>query len=346
MTVFIIMGPQRPDGDRLAPELSQQLSGRRVRLVGFSAGDNPDGDDHGLISHSALQTICQDHLGLHVVSHGDEPDGSGTPAVELGDLIVISQDDLLHRAQQGEALERLPTVVVCRGTTIELPYAVYSLINWREHIVNFCPQPYMPTDSIPSGPCTETAGARLFSNVVRVQCHDLAKGLVRSLNRWRELQERPLESLGVVSPKEPPPSSWPAPVQLCDASSSEVPMEFLIADDNDIVIKILEKIMTNLDLSYRVARNGREAVEAYKANPDLCRCILMDLAMPVISGLDATTMIREYEREQELPPAIIIGLKAGSFLEPLHPGFDFNLKRPIRQDQLRVALSSRGIIPG
>ena len=123
-------------------------------------------------------------------------------------------------------------------------------------------------------------------------------------------------------------------------------MEFLLAEGNKVVIRLLERIMVKLSLSYRVARNGQEAVEAYKANPELCRCILMGLAMPVVSGLEATKLIREYEREKELRPAIIIGLKAGHFLDPLYPGFDFNVRRSMSLDQLKNALSSRGIIPG
>lgn len=176
--------------------------------------------------------------------------------------------------------------------------------------------------------------------------NDLARELARSLSRWRELQDHPLGPPEPAPPREPPPLSWPAPVRLWDSSKSDVPMEFLLADDNSTIMSILEKMMAKLGLSYRVARNGKEAVEVYKANPSLCRCILMDIAMPVLSGLGAAVMIRQYERERELQPAIIVGLKPGPFLDPLHPGFDFNLRKPIRLEHFRAALSSRGIIPG
>ena len=141
MAVIIIMGPRRPDSGQLPPELVQELSGLHVRLEGFP-NDSTDSKANGLPDVATLRTICQDQLGLCVVSQSDEPDGSESRPTDPC-LIVMSQDALLDRAQQGVVPERLPTVVVCHGDTIELPYSAYRLIDWREHLVAFTPQPYV-----------------------------------------------------------------------------------------------------------------------------------------------------------------------------------------------------------
>jgi len=65
----------------------------------------------------------------------------------------------------------------------------------------------------------------------------------------------------------------------------------LLTDDHPLVRQSLRKVL-NADAQMKVvgeARNGREAVKmAHGLRPDV---ILMDLAMPILNGLDATRQI-------------------------------------------------------
>ncbi|RUX53789.1 response regulator, partial [Mesorhizobium sp. M7A.F.Ca.CA.002.09.1.1] len=71
------------------------------------------------------------------------------------------------------------------------------------------------------------------------------------------------------------------------------PIDILIAEDNDVNQLVFGQILNGLGLSYRIAGNGRTAVEMYRAlRPKL---ILMDVSMPEMNGYEATRAIRAME---------------------------------------------------
>lgn len=67
----------------------------------------------------------------------------------------------------------------------------------------------------------------------------------------------------------------------------------LIVEDNVINQKILEAFMRRKRIRCGVARNGKEAVEKWRQGG--YHLVLMDLQLPVMSGLDATKEIRRLE---------------------------------------------------
>jgi DNA-binding NarL/FixJ family response regulator len=77
----------------------------------------------------------------------------------------------------------------------------------------------------------------------------------------------------------------------------------LIADDHLLFAEALESILST-DERFDVvalARDGREAVDrALELRPDI---VLMDIAMPVLDGFDATRLLRE-----EWPKACVLML--------------------------------------
>lgn len=69
----------------------------------------------------------------------------------------------------------------------------------------------------------------------------------------------------------------------------------LIVEDNPVNRDLFSLQLQQFGLSTRYATNGREAVELIQTNPDAFSMILMDLQMPVMDGITATQLIREYE---------------------------------------------------
>lgn len=67
----------------------------------------------------------------------------------------------------------------------------------------------------------------------------------------------------------------------------------LIVEDNVINQKILEAFMRRKNVRFGVAKNGREAVAKWREG--LYHLILMDIQLPVMTGLEATKEIRRLE---------------------------------------------------
>ena len=102
----------------------------------------------------------------------------------------------------------------------------------------------------------------------------------------------------------------------------------LIAEDNDSNYLLMTYILKS-HYEYIRACNGQEAVDMVESeSPDL---ILMDLKMPVLSGLEATRLIRE--KNPSLP---IIALTANAFdkdrEEAIKAGCNEYMSKPINSN--------------
>ncbi|OAX79921.1 hypothetical protein ACJ72_05757 [Emergomyces africanus] len=82
------------------------------------------------------------------------------------------------------------------------------------------------------------------------------------------------------------------PTSLLDGTVP--PINVLIVEDNIINLKLLEAFMKRLKVRWATAMNGREAVNKWRAGG--FHLVLMDIQLPVLSGLEATKEIRRYER--------------------------------------------------
>ncbi len=112
-------------------------------------------------------------------------------------------------------------------------------------------------------------------------------------------------------------------------------LQVLLVDDNPVNMILNHKMVTSLipDVQLTEAVNGLEAWEKCQ-NRDFS-LILMDVQMPVMDGMEATTKIRQLPGYAEVP---IIGVTAGTIAgekeKCLASGMDDFLPKPLRQADL------------
>lgn len=140
------------------------------------------------------------------------------------------------------------------------------------------------------------------------------------------------------------------------------PLHVLVVDDNKINLQLLVMFMKKSGFSYEEAGNGQEALDKYTA---ACQngndengesrspkhrstktrrfdWVLMDISMPVMDGIESTTQIRRFERDNELKPAIIVALTGLASGEAQHDakaaGVDIFMAKPVRFAALKQTM--------
>jgi CheY-like chemotaxis protein len=123
-------------------------------------------------------------------------------------------------------------------------------------------------------------------------------------------------------------------------------IQILLAEDNMINRQIATIIFKQMELTFDIASDGREAFEMHQKNRyDL---IFMDIQMPVMSGLEATQLIRAYEKEAGLPLKVYIVALTASIVaekkeECMLAGIDEFLEKPLMKNKLAKLMSQFGI---
>ena len=124
---------------------------------------------------------------------------------------------------------------------------------------------------------------------------------------------------------------------LTSKIGSKESIQILLAEDNEANISTLASYLSAKGYRLLIAKNGREALElALSQCPDI---ILMDIQMPEMDGLEATTLIR---RESQLVDVPIIALTAlamqGERERCLAAGATTYLSKPVKLKQLLATI--------
>ena len=112
-------------------------------------------------------------------------------------------------------------------------------------------------------------------------------------------------------------------------------VKVLVVEDNKINQMITKKILTKMGLSCDVVDNGESAVDMVKTNN--YNLVLMDIHMPGISGIEATKIIRTFDKELTIfaLTAVTIEDKMQEFDEA---GFTDIIPKPFKQEEFEKKL--------
>ena len=111
----------------------------------------------------------------------------------------------------------------------------------------------------------------------------------------------------------------------------------LVAEDNLINQMIMRELLKPTKANIIIANNGQEAVDIVKEKE--INIVFMDLQMPVLDGLQATSIIREFATSEMLP---IVAVTANAMKEDKEKGFargmDSYITKPLDPKQLLSVL--------
>lgn len=157
-----------------------------------------------------------------------------------------------------------------------------------------------------------------------------AKSAPRSA-RIQRLPQPPPRPVAVPQPQLP---------QVRSRHGANDKLDILVAEDNEVNQLVFSQILDGLGLSYRIAANGRLAVEMHRQFKP--RLILMDVSMPQMNGLEATAAIRDLEGANAHTP--IIGVTAhalkGDREKCIEAGMDDYLAKPISPNKLAAKINA------
>lgn len=97
------------------------------------------------------------------------------------------------------------------------------------------------------------------------------------------------------------PVPIPVPIpQITNNQGAGGSLRILVVDDSPSILKVLNRVLTNHNYVVDTAENGKVALQRMKdavesQNLDI---VLMDLQMPVMDGIEAVTLYRQYEDSQ------------------------------------------------
>ncbi|GAQ81462.1 Putative histidine kinase containing cheY-homologous receiver domain [Klebsormidium nitens] len=147
-----------------------------------------------------------------------------------------------------------------------------------------------------------------------------------------------------------PLSPLTTPRSLLDSIASDyaeggdaTSLEILVVEDNKVNQRVLNKVLKSLDYDkIRTAGNGREVLELLRQQP--ADVVLMDVQMPEMDGLTATTRIKADISDEDQPMVIALTADVGNDIEKecREAGMISYLSKPVQKSKLEKLLAKCG----
>jgi len=120
-------------------------------------------------------------------------------------------------------------------------------------------------------------------------------------------------------------------------------LRVLLAEDNKINQRVAMVNLQKMGHVVDIAENGNIAVEMFRDN--LYDVVLMDIMMPIMDGIEATSKIKKIQEDQVLKRGIpVIAMTAnalkGDKERLMAQGLDGYICKPFKADDLKVELAA------
>jgi light-regulated signal transduction histidine kinase (bacteriophytochrome) len=134
-----------------------------------------------------------------------------------------------------------------------------------------------------------------------------------------------------------------APPLAASAEADVADIDILVAEDNDIIRKLISKLLARRGYQADLVCDGRQAVEAVQRKS--YHLVLMDMMMPEMDGIAATRAIRNLDGPARTIPivALTANALAGQSEVCFAAGMNGFLTKPIQPDELYEAVRCWGL---
>lgn len=120
---------------------------------------------------------------------------------------------------------------------------------------------------------------------------------------------------------------------------TSTPLHILLAEDTPINQNVIKSMLENVGHSVHIVNNGQDALEAL--GTDSFDLILMDIQMPIMDGVQTTSIIRnKKDKTARIPIIAMTAFAANEDRERLlNSGMDGYISKPIRPKELQNAIT-------
>ncbi|KKK23497.1 hypothetical protein AOCH_002337 [Aspergillus ochraceoroseus] len=248
-----------------------------------------------------------------------------------GDIVVLEESTLKKIAEKGPIKTGFRSVIVLGEHGVSIP---------GDFTIEGADVIYIPQ---PLGPRKVIQALQRFTESQQPHCSSGEESPIFGPMPGFPMRGRSLsEAFAMAKGSESPPvvrenvSEFSPPLPQ---GSAQRDIHVLIVDDNDINLKILATFMRKIGCSYETASNGLVALEKYRNSFRKFDYVLMDISMPIMDGIVASSRIREYEEEKSLPRSAIMAVTGVASSEmqqqAFAAGIDDYLVKPLSLHDLK-----------
>jgi len=126
------------------------------------------------------------------------------------------------------------------------------------------------------------------------------------------------------------------------AVKSDRKLKVLIAEDDETSTMLVMILLNQMGSDILIASTGAEAIDICKENPDI-DLILMDIKLPVLDGLEAVKIIREFNSKVVIVAQTAYGM-VGDREKALHAGCNAYLAKPLNLSQLKSVIQKYVVV--
>lgn len=113
----------------------------------------------------------------------------------------------------------------------------------------------------------------------------------------------------------------------------------LLVDDEEMIIQVAQRMLERMGCSVLTARSGKEAVDLFHANHDRIACVILDMVLPDLNGLQI------YDQLKAVNPSVKVLITTGYDMtsdvsEALHRGCSGYMQKPFTVEQFSVKIRS------